>query len=394
MSLHCASDSDSDSDSQSINNSSEHNLFDSLIEDINKLTLNPEIKYLNSHLNMANPQVNQVVQAAFKSEYLQMVPEFNGDQNNLNDFIQNCELIIAQFYQANNPNNFQNKYIINCLKNKITGKAKIDISTYTIDNWQDLRAALLATYADKRDLQTLTIELCELHQNKLTPMEFFNKIQANLNLQIAYCNNNFNQAKATFSIENSLSLGLRIFLKNLNKPLGDYVTTRNPNSMQEALNILVNDFQINDKIKSFNSQTKLQFNKPLNSQAPIRFSNNYNQQQNSNFNPNYNSNQNVFKPKPNFIPQYKPTPMSVSTRNTFKPSVQNRQVYRHPQQQRQNFIAEELHNCEEPSYFDPNSGSFDLCYEEQIEEAVDESQAVIENENHFLGQTASENLNI
>lgn len=322
-----------------------------IIEEINSSLNNLKINC--NTVEMAHAQVPQAVAVppVFKTEYLQMVPEFTGDQNNLNDFIKNCEEIITQFYQPN-VDNFQNKYILNCLKNKIQGKAKNDISTYTVENWATLRAALLATYADKRDLQTLTIELCQLYQNKLTPIEFFNKIQSNLNLQIAYCNTYFNNAKATHSIENALAIGLRIFLKNLNQPLGDYVTTRNPNSLQEALNILVNDFQINDKIRTTTNSSHVINNKPQTHFSKQQF----NKIVPSNMAPrNVNpiqfqrpNNVDVFKPKPNYQHQNKPTPMSISTHNTVPQSRYFKQPYqsfRRPQ----NYIAEELHNVDEPS---------------------------------------------
>lgn len=259
-----------------------------------------------------------------------MVPEFNGNQGLLGDFLRLAGELISQFC---NPlvDDFQNKFILNCLKNKIVGKAKDDISTYTISTWVDLKNALLATYADKRDLQSLTIELCEARQNKMSAIEFFNSIQKNLNLQIAYCNNHYPDNKKVILIENATELGLRIFIKYLNKPLGDYIATRNPRTLQEALRILTNDFQVNQKtpvVPPFQQR----FPQRINNFPPRNFYNppqgnfyrpppgNFSRPQGNFFRPAYQpqqqKNQNVFQPRPNQVPTNKPEPMSVSTVNT------------------------------------------------------------------------------
>lgn len=311
--------------------------------------------------------------AQFKTDYLLMVPEFDGNQNNLAEFLNNCETLIHQFYRPDSED-FQNKFIIHCLKNKIKGKARDDISTYTIDTWAHLKAALITTYADKRDLQTLTIELCSFRQNKLSPIEFFNKIQANLNLQIAYCNNNYQPHKAIPSIENAQALALRVFLKNLNRPLGDYVTTRNPNNLQEALHILTNDFQINDKFPTNpNSQkhninpqkpnfqrpqTQQQFNHYQTSRPPIPNQHNSPQQFNQNFiRPNV-PRTNIVK-NTNTMHQPRPTPMSICTQSTRN---QHHQPGPTPM---------ELYNISEQPYLNDNTDlsldqaqcSNDTCYQ-------------------------------
>lgn len=326
----------------------------------------PNIPFVPPQNN--NPAVNM---PQFKSEYLSMIPEFDGNQSTLGEFLRLAEELIINFY---NPHQdvFQNKFILNSLKNKITGKARDDISTYTVNTWADLRNALLATYSDKRDLHTLTIELCELRQGKLTPVEFFNAIQKNLNLQIAYCNNHFPDAKKIILIENATELGLRIFLKQLNKPLGDYILTRNPATLQEALRILTNDFQINQKlpvVQPFQQQ-----------RAPPKFNNyipqrQFQQTRQFQYQPNQQRqfvqssvpNKNVFQPKPNFIPRDKPVPMSTSTVNSNNFNKYRRRYEAHNIEQETS--DPEMHDCDKPL---ENPGP---------------------EQNNFLGEPASEHLN-
>lgn len=306
----------------------------------------------------------------FKTEYLQMVPEFNGNQGLLGEFLRLAGDLITQFCDPN-VDNFQNKFILNCLKNKIVGKAKDDISTYTITTWMDLRNALLATYADKRDLQSLTIELCELRQNKQSAIDFFNSIQKNLNLQIAYCNNHYADNKKVILIENATELGLRIFLKYLNKPLGDYIATRNPSTLQEALRIVTNDFQANQTTPVVPT-IQQRFPPRINNFPPRNFynppqGNFYRPAQGNSYRAPYQAqqqkpqSQNAFRPNPNYVAP-KPVPMSISTANTSN-------FNRYRDKRHENHLIEE-----------------DVSVPQKIAEL---SRSQEPNESNFLGETAS-----
>ncbi|KAL1129574.1 hypothetical protein AAG570_012519 [Ranatra chinensis] len=103
---------------------------------------------------------------------------------------------------------------------------------------------VMTSYGDKRDLQTLIIELCNLRQNKLKPLEFHRKIQENLNLQVQYIRTHSSIEDRKTLLEQSQCLALRVFLKYLNRPLGDYISTRKPESLDVALHILTNDFNV------------------------------------------------------------------------------------------------------------------------------------------------------
>lgn len=86
-----------------------------------------------------NPAANNINNApVFKHEYLQMVPEFNGHQPTLSEFLRLGEELISEFYN-HTVDTFQNRYLINSLKNKVQGKARDDISTYNIASWADLK---------------------------------------------------------------------------------------------------------------------------------------------------------------------------------------------------------------------------------------------------------------
>lgn len=257
---------------------------------------------------------------SFQKEYLQIIPEFRGQKGLLSEFVATSEQLITEFYNYDNPGDFRNTFLIKSIKNKILGEAAEAISSYNITSWIDLKNALFATYEDKRDLQTLIIELCGLRQGKLKPIEFYAKIQENLNVQIAYIRMHHSSSKDL--INNSQKLALRIFLKHLNNPLGDYLSTRNPESLADALYVLTNDFNVNDRFKYSQedkprppvqmqpNQSRFHFQTPPRTQFSPR------PQQFSSPTRTPPSAKTPFR-QPVF--NNSPTPMSISTRNTYTP---------------------------------------------------------------------------
>lgn len=288
-----------------------------------------------------------------KSEHLKMIPEFNGEVPLLPDFISVAESLVTYFYDNTNPNNFQNYFLLNSLKNKIKGDAKLNLSSHTITKWADLKQALLNTYGDKRDCYTLTIELCNMRQQgNESAFAFHARIQSHINLHASYV--------ATHEISGSehvntyiATLGLRTFLKGLKEPLGSLMRTKDPKSLNEALNVLTNDFQVdatsyqtfsqhkqsvqqysphnrnnmkqnnyqqnNYQQKSFQTQKYTQQNRFFtpNPQQQQKSQQNYQQQnyQQPYRPPQYNQqSQNVWsRPSGQNLP--KPTPMSISVKN-------------------------------------------------------------------------------
>ncbi|XP_072380658.1 uncharacterized protein [Diabrotica undecimpunctata] len=120
-----------------------------------------------------------------KKEYLDMIPEFHGDVALLPRFIDICQKLVNKFYNITDPTDFQNEYLTSSILAKIKGDAAINISSCTIRTWENLKDALLNTYADKRDVYTLSIEITHLKQGNESPFEFLQKIQHLLNFQIS-----------------------------------------------------------------------------------------------------------------------------------------------------------------------------------------------------------------
>ncbi|XP_024085864.1 uncharacterized protein LOC112128227 [Cimex lectularius] len=173
-------------------------------------------------------------------------------------------------------------------------------------SWPEIKNALLTSYSDKRDIYTLVLELSELKQTNESPFQFLEKIQKLLNLQISYLNNVMPDDADTLG-EFCRKLGLRILLKGLREPMSSLLQARNPSDLNEALNMLTNDFQHQS------TQVSKSFGQVRNTKAytprPFRYPQH----------PPFSSPQKHY-PRQNFVfpnernyQQGNPTPMSIST---------------------------------------------------------------------------------
>ncbi|QBP37035.1 putative gag protein [Lampyris noctiluca errantivirus 1] len=277
-----------------------------------------------------------------KEFHVRLIPEFNGNPKLLANFIDVCDKLINTFYDAANPQNFQNEFLILSIRNKITGHAAEQLAGIIIKTWVDVKHALINSYEDKRDDLTLLIEISSLKQGNRTYLEFYNHLSNLINLYCAYIQNHYQNPITEETLKININrLGLRVFTLGLKDPIGPLIRSRNPDSLNSAYHLLTNEFNVeyNKTIpkNNFVNATKYQnfspmHNKPFPSQ-PIKINQNYNNQTPQQFAPR----QRVQNAR--FI---KPTPMSINTRFT-KPFTN--QFPRNPNFNNQrNFESEEIYN--------------------------------------------------
>lgn len=366
---------------------------------------------LNNSSNLNMPQASATTATAvpfLKQEYLNMIPEFNGQTELLPRFLEISEKLVKKFYNTVDVTDFQNEYLMSSILAKVKGEAAVNISSCVINNWNDLKVALLNAYADKRDIYTLTIEMVEYKQENESPFDFYTRIQQILNLQTSYIATHSEGNESVLLVNYHRQLALRVLLRGLKDPLGSLMRTKNPGDLNSALNMLTNDFQLetshvkitkpkfsNHKpVQNIQNKTGLQnrFIRP-NYQPQLQLTN---FPQNSQFTqrkfyPNQNAGpstaQNVFRPnQSNILP--KPVPMSVSTTNTFKPGqnshIQNRpyrpnnNYFKNNTNIRPNYVVEELFNIDDQP-------SVELPDDDRYDETVENSQQ------EFFQEIASEN---
>lgn len=111
----------------------------------------PPVELTREQLVYLNHQLRQVSRPELKSHHLEMVPEFRGEPEILQRYIENSERLIREF-GTEDVDCFQNEFLSNSLIAKIRGDAARVIFSHSLESWEDVKTALLATYGDKRDL--------------------------------------------------------------------------------------------------------------------------------------------------------------------------------------------------------------------------------------------------
>ena len=342
-----------------------------------------------------------------EQRYLDTIPEFRGNNVELPYFIKTAEALITKFYNYNDVNDYDNFVLIANVRAKVKGEALTAISNFSINSWTDLKNALLNTYSDKRDCFTLAIEIASLQQTNENAFEYLNKIQTLLNAHTAYVETQIEEAKRATFIEYGQKLAIRSLLKGLKDPLRSLVQTRNPQTLAGVSKILMNDFQY---------EAGRTMNVHNSTQSRVLPKQNFIQPKSTNIirpinilqftNPRPQTSQQRFPDPPAQIRQNQPqpTPMSVSTRQTWqRPQYQRTQNSQRPQntqqhrfqaQSRPTFVSRELFNMnelqEECEQVDQNvqfeSEEFVDMYDEEINDDQSDEQ------NHFLALTSLENI--
>lgn len=327
--------------------------------------------------------------AEFRPEYLNCIPQFDGSPNDLGRYLSVCQSVIDTFYKAQQPESFQNVYLLNCIIGKLTGNAKLVLGTQNVSTWGELKAILNRHFADQRDEACLNRDLVMLRQQgNENPEQFYDRILHILNLLCSYTDAHEATEQARTLKKNLYNeLALKTFLSGLKEPLGTNIRCMRPQDLPQALQFVNEESNIH-YLRSSNNTPRPNnrlFNQfPRNRPQPnirnnqfLRPSyNSFNPQggfPRSNYNPfhqaryfsppNFQNNStfnnrpptNVFRPNQN-RPLPKPTPMSMSTRQTGRTfrsnnnNFGNTNNYQNPnhsnrnQNQSPNFTFEELYN--------------------------------------------------
>lgn len=331
--------------------------LEELIERIEVLSISHSNSKINSSSNLVNSDdkiiVENMATMTFKPEYLKCIPQYDGNPNELNEFIASAESIIETFVDNENTGNFINTFILRSIMNKLVGNAKIAINIQTVTTWTELKATLVRNFSDQRDEICLIRDLVLTKQINENPLQFYDKVINLLNLLCSYIKSH-ETTEAGIVIKRELfnKLALKTYLAGLKEPLGSAIRAMRPPDLQTALFYIHEERNVRYYQKPIQTPPNIVTNKPKFPSQPINVQPKQVNQKfptnaqvfkpnnaNNNSNQQFQKNKNVFKPNPNFKPAT-PTPMSVSTRQTFfKPP-------NFSQNPRPNFTSEELFNTE------------------------------------------------
>lgn len=302
----------------------------------------------------------------FDVKTLCILPHFDGNPNNLYDFIKVSVTLLNHYFDTR-PEHIgciQNVLILQGIISKLTGRAKEVVSIFGCDDWEQIKDTLIQNFGDQRDENSLTRDLVNMKQLPSESfVQFYERVMGLLNTTNNYVElHNSNQviktSKKTFFKQQALTT----FLAGLREPIGSVIRAMRPTSLpiamqyiQEELNIRylqgnhnttnatpgrptpeitkqqqhfaprfyqpnvtqqprINHFTQQPRFNHFQNQNQSRF-----PQGPIQMNPRPNYQQ-----PRFPTNQqvfgrpqNVWKPNPQAHQQQpRPTPMSTTSRQT------------------------------------------------------------------------------
>ncbi|KAJ8972397.1 hypothetical protein NQ317_005187 [Molorchus minor] len=226
--------------------------------------------------------------------------------------------------------------ILQAVKNKLKNRAQNLIASRTdLTTWIEIERLLKLTFGDQRDLQYLTHQLTSIRPNRNErPYDFGLKLQELRAAIIAKINDDFPDiGLRNLQIQNYNDIAKTMFITNLPINVQTIIRMRNPNSLEDALNLVLEE-------EEFQNFAKLHQNRPVlapnnvsnsnnnNAMKPFKNFNQQNQQPFRNF-----SQQNNFRnySQPQFDQQYsKPfpsAPINIQSRPVKQNFPTNRQVF-------------------------------------------------------------------
>ncbi|KAJ8977651.1 hypothetical protein NQ317_017095 [Molorchus minor] len=264
-------------------------------------------------------------------------------------------------------------------KNKLKGRAQNLIASRSdLTTWIGIEQLLKLTFGDQRDLQYLTHQLTTIRPNRNErPYDFGLRIQELRAITITRINNDFPaQETRDLQIQNYNNIAKTIFITNLPIHTQTIIRMKNPASLEDALNFVLEEEEFQNFAKlhqtsfakhnpmisqniqpnrnlqhnfGFNqNQPNSSFNQNRNpqNQPNSNFNQNRNPQNQHNFgfqhNPSFNQNrntypayqgQNNFVPKPQYTnnyqtrPQFPSQPINIQSRPIKQNFPTNRQVF-------------------------------------------------------------------
>lgn len=362
----------------------------------------------------------------------EIVPTYEGGNTNLSYYIQQCEKFINTYRNttAGQENCSVNKLIFELCCTKLTGAARDTIIISNCTTWKNVKETLLNRFGDQRNETLLENDLITCYQFSNESYEqYYEKIKSKLqqileHINLREGNDNIKEFKTNlFNMR-----AQNTFCAGLLEPYRSFISSKTATSLEDALTHLRNydnhQQQINflNFIRQKNSNKNPKFvNQPIrnmtrpatpqhftpfsNYQRPIYTPPSYYQRPIQN--PQFVRNSNQFPREPIHIesrpiqqkfptnsqvfgkkPEYKPTPMSITTRNTNQSNQnQNQNYFRRTNPG--NFISKELHNLEQLENYEHDTDFYDNnydTYDQSLENSYDQSLFENQEENHCESQ--------
>lgn len=196
--------------------------------------LNPAQEYVHPY------SVKDVISAVSA-----IVPSFDGDPMTLSNFTRASETIINTYADRHNVGNIINTFLLDCIRNKIVGRAARLVGSRQVDTWGELRRLLDSSYQDQRSENSLMTDLMNVRPFRSdVPMRFGTRIKDVLCLLLNKIKSiEQNQDRLRMKTEMHEATALQVFLRGLMEfgALGDRVRYQNPATLEAAMAMVIEE---------------------------------------------------------------------------------------------------------------------------------------------------------
>lgn len=196
---------------------------------------------------------------------LKLIPLFGGDKRQLNLFIRQCEYVINKYAGSM----AQNIYVMHLIMSRLTDNAAALISEREdVSTWDEFKQLLTIHFGDPRSEECIAIELesLKIRQGE-SYLDFCSRIQSVRSVLISKVNllSDANLKQSKIIIYNNTSLN--VFLYNLPENMVRVVRLKSPNSLEEALSVVMEEVNFHDQ---YTARNKMLINKPhIATQPPV-----------------------------------------------------------------------------------------------------------------------------
>lgn len=169
-------------------------------------------------------------------KYLERLPEFSGDKKDLYNFIKLVDRIYPVLRQYDEASQL---VFSDLIKSRLTGRARETIEiNFHAQSWTDLKTILTNNFGEKHSIEELYDRMRSV-TFKTTTIEFYNEMKDKLrSLNNKSCMIMGGNAGAAQIATNNMQSALNIFKEKIPEPMKTILACRNPDSLEDAMEIL------------------------------------------------------------------------------------------------------------------------------------------------------------
>lgn len=190
---------------------------------------------------------------------IKLIPTFSGDTRVLSFFLKKCEFVLRR-YQGDAA---RNAFLLELLTSKLDGKAAAVVSEIvTFANYEEFKTLLIQHFGDARNEECVAIDLESMKIKPQEPyIEFCNRVQDMRSLLLSKVRLRHEGQPEIITAKKIIydNTALNVFLFNLPEHMVRTVRLKNPNNLEAALTMVLEEVNFQDQ---YNTRSKYYHQKP------------------------------------------------------------------------------------------------------------------------------------